>query len=128
MTSPSTPRPSLRDALRLPSPRRVLVADGGMGTQLQLAGLEPGDCGDAWNLTHPDRVQAIQRRYVDAGAQIILTNTFGTNHVVLSRYGLDSKAGAIASAAAANARAAAGDKAWVLGDIGPCGGFLSPHG
>jgi 5-methyltetrahydrofolate--homocysteine methyltransferase len=128
MTAPPTSRRPLRDALQRPDRDGILVADGGMGTQLQLAGLEPGDCGDAWNLAHPDRVQAIQRRYVDAGAHILLTNTFGTNHFVLSRYGLESKVADLAGAAAANARAAAGDRAWVLGDIGPCGGFLSPMG
>jgi 5-methyltetrahydrofolate--homocysteine methyltransferase len=116
---------SLSDALRRGTP---IVADGGMGTELQRAGLEPGGCGDEWNLLHPDRVQAIQRRYVDAGAQILLTNTFGTNRFVLSRYGLEDKAAEIARAAVRNARAAAGGRAWVLGDIGPCGGFLEPLG
>lgn len=105
-----------------------IVADGGMGTELQRAGLEPGGCGEEWNLVHPDRVQSIQRRYVEAGAQILLTNTFGTNPFVLSRYGLDEKAAAIATSAVRNARAAAGGRAWVLGDIGPCGGFLEPLG
>ena len=116
---------SLTDALRRSSP---IVADGGMGTELQRAGLEPGGCGDEWNLVHPERVQAIQRRYVEAGAQILLTNTFGTNRFVLARYGLEDKAVALARAAVLNARAAAGDRAWVLGDIGPCGGFLEPLG
>jgi 5-methyltetrahydrofolate--homocysteine methyltransferase len=104
------------------------IADGGMGTELQRSGLEPGGCGDAWNLTHPEAVQEIQRRYVDAGAQIILTNTFGTNRFVLSRYDLEARVADIARAAAINARAAAGTRAYVLGDIGPCGGFLEPLG
>lgn len=105
-----------------------VVGDGGMGTELQRAGLEPGGCGDEWNLSHPAEVQAIQGRYVDAGSQIILTNTFGTNRFVLSRYGLEERVGEIARAAAVNARAAAGSRAFVLGDIGPCGGFLEPLG
>ena len=104
------------------------IGDGGMGTELQRAGLEPGGCGDAWNLTHPEAVQAIQRRYVDAGAQLILTNTFGTNRFVLLRYELEDRVVDIARAAAINARAAAGTRAYVLGDIGPCGGFLEPLG
>jgi 5-methyltetrahydrofolate--homocysteine methyltransferase len=99
-----------------------------MGTELQRAGLEPGGCGDEWNLSHPDRVQAIQRRYVEAGAQIVLTNSFGTNRFVLSRYGLEHRAPALARAAARNAREAAAGRAWVLGDVGPCGGFLEPLG
>jgi 5-methyltetrahydrofolate--homocysteine methyltransferase len=99
-----------------------------MGTELQRAGLEAGGCGDEWNLSHPEQVQAIQRRYVEAGSQIVLTNTFGTNRFVLSRYGLEERVTEIARAAAINARAAAGTGAHVLGDIGPCGGFVEPLG
>ena len=58
-----------------------------MGTQLQLAGLEPGGCGEAWNLTHPERVLAIQRRYVEAGADCLTTNTFGGCRIMLQRHG-----------------------------------------
>ncbi|MBW7934850.1 MAG: homocysteine S-methyltransferase family protein [Gemmatimonadaceae bacterium] len=118
-------RESLLDAIRRGT---TLIGDGGMGTELQRAGLEPGGCGDAWNLSHPAEVQAIQRRYVEAGSQIILTNTFGTNQFVLSRYGLEDQVTGIARAGAINARAAAGTHAFVLGDIGPCGGFLEPLG
>ena len=64
---------SLLDAL----PQRPLLADGAMGTQLMFAGLEQGNCGEAWNLTHPDRVLGIQRRYAEAGSDCIMTNTFG---------------------------------------------------
>jgi len=106
----------------------TVIGDGGMGTELQRAGLEAGGCGDEWNLSHPEAVQAIQRRYVEAGSQIVLTNTFGTNRFVLSRYGLEERVAEIARAAAINARAAAGTRAHVLGDIGPCGGFLEPLG
>lgn len=106
----------------------TVIGDGGMGTELQRAGLEPGGCGDEWNLSHPDAVQAIQRRYVEAGSQIVLTNSFGTNRFVLSRYGLEGRVAEIARAAAINARAAAGSRAYVLGDIGPYGGFLEPLG
>ncbi|HEY3285602.1 MAG TPA: homocysteine S-methyltransferase family protein [Gemmatimonadaceae bacterium] len=115
----------LLDALRRGA---TFIGDGGMGTELQRAGLEAGGCGDAWNLTHPEEVQAIHRRYVEAGAEVILTNTFGTNRFVLSRYDLEGRAADIARAAAINARAAAEKRAYVLGDIGPCGGFLEPLG
>ena len=54
-----------------------------MGTQLMLAGLEQGNCGEAWNLTHPERVLAIQRRYAEAGSDCILTNTFGGSRIML---------------------------------------------
>jgi 5-methyltetrahydrofolate--homocysteine methyltransferase len=116
---------TLLDALRRGA---TFVGDGGMGTELQRAGLEPGGCGDAWNLSHPAEVQAIHQRYVESGAQVILTNTFGTNRFVLSRYDLEDRATDIARAAVANARAAVGTSAYVLGDIGPCGGFLEPLG
>jgi 5-methyltetrahydrofolate--homocysteine methyltransferase len=118
-------REPLLDVVRRGAP---VIGDGGMGTELQRAGLEPGGCGDEWNLSHPEAVRAIQRRYVESGSQIILTNTFGTNRFVLSRYGLEERVAEIARAAAVNARAAAGTRAYVLGDVGPCGGFLEPLG
>lgn len=99
-----------------------------MGTELQKAGLEPGGCGDEWNLTQPERVLRIQRAYVDAGSRCIVTNTFGSNRFVLSRYELQDQARALASAGARIAREACGDRGWVLGDVGPCGGFLEPLG
>ena len=65
---------------------RPLLGDGAMGTQLMLAGLEQGNCGEAWNLTHPERVLAIQRRYVDAGSDCLITNTFGGSRIMLTRH------------------------------------------
>ena len=65
---------------------RPLLGDGAMGTQLMIAGLEQGNCGEAWNLTHPERVLAIQRRYVDAGSDCLLTNTFGGSRIMLNRH------------------------------------------
>src|ERR1051326_662854 len=105
-----------------------LVGDGAMGTELQKAGLEPGGCGDEWNLTHSDRVLRIQRAYVDAGSQCLISNTFGSNRFVLSRYDLQDKVREIATAGARIAREAMGDRGWVMGDVGPCGGFLAPLG
>src|ERR1051325_127921 len=108
--------------------RAPLIGDGAMGTELQKAGLEPGGCGDEWNLIHPERVLQIQRGYVDAGSLCLITNTFGSNRFVLSRYKLENKARGIATAGARIAREAMGDRGWVLGDVGPCGGFLEPLG
>src|ERR1700691_3773701 len=65
---------------------RPLLGDGAMGTQLMLAGLEQGNCGEAWNLTHPERVLGIQRRYVDAGSECLITNTFGGSPIMLTRH------------------------------------------
>src|SRR3954469_24200491 len=66
---------------------RILLGDGAMGTQLMYAGLTQGSCGEAWNLTHPERVLAIQKRYADAGSDCILTNTFGGSRIMLNRHG-----------------------------------------
>ena len=109
---------------------RRLVCDGAMGTQLMLAGLESGACGELWNLTHPDRVLAIQRRYVEAGADCLITNTFGGSRIVLKRHGV---AGEVAGhqpgrRAASRARRLAVAPGYVLGDIGPLGAILEPYG
>ena len=108
---------------------RVLVSDGAMGTQLMAAGLEQGGCGEMWNVTHPDRVLAIQRRYVEAGADCLLTNTFGGNGLMLKRHGHFENLAAINHAAARIARQAFGDgEGFVLGDVGPVGGVMEPYG
>jgi 5-methyltetrahydrofolate--homocysteine methyltransferase len=108
---------------------RPLLADGAMGTQLMLAGLEQGGCGEAWNLTHPERVLAIQRRYAEAGADCILTNTFGGSRIMLNRHGNAERVAEINCAAVQIAREAFGDRdGYVIGDIGPFGGLMEPYG
>jgi 5-methyltetrahydrofolate--homocysteine methyltransferase len=108
---------------------RRLVCDGAMGTQLMLAGLQQGDCGELWNLTHPDRVLAIQQRYVEAGADCLITNTFGASRIGLARHGLANDVRAINEAATGIARKAFGARpGYVLGDIGPLGAMLEPYG
>jgi 5-methyltetrahydrofolate--homocysteine methyltransferase len=99
-----------------------------MGTELQRAGLAVGECGDRWNLEQPGRVIAIHTAYIEAGSDAIVTNSFGSNRWVLGRYGLADRVVAINRAAAIAARRAAARAASVLGDIGPCGGFLRPLG
>lgn len=100
-----------------------------MGTQLMLAGLEQGACGEAWNLTHPERVLAIQRRYAEAGADCIITNTFGASRIMLARHGHEQNLAAINRAGAQITREAFGGRAgFVLGDIGPLGAILEPYG
>ena len=114
------------DLLRMCRERTVL-GDGAMGTALQHAGLEPGQPGERWNLEHPDRVERIQRAYIDAGSAFVITNSFGANPWVLGRYDLAGKVEDLNRAAAAIARRAAGGRG-VLGDIGPFGGLLAPLG
>jgi len=108
--------------------RRVVVADGAMGTQLQEAGLAQGACGELWNIDNPAAVKAIQSRYREAGAEILLTNTFGASRLRLARFGLGDKAFEINRAGAAIAREIMGPNLYVLGDIGPCGDILEPAG
>lgn len=119
------PLPPLHEAVR----SRRLVCDGAMGTQLFLAGLESGACGEAWNLTHPDRVLGIQRRYAVAGADCIITNTFGGSRVMLRRHGHEKELADINAAGVRIAREALGGRpGYVLGDIGPLGALLEPYG
>ncbi len=109
--------------------RGTLLCDGAMGTQLQQAGLEPGGCGEAWNVDHPDRVVAIQSAYVAAGADCLITNTFGGSRVMLARHGEGDRVAAINRAGVEIARRAFGEKSgFVLGDIGPFGGIMEPLG
>jgi 5-methyltetrahydrofolate--homocysteine methyltransferase len=99
-----------------------------MGTELQRAGRPAGQPGELWNLEHPDRVEAIHRAYADAGADLVLTNTFGANRWVLGRYRLADSVEAIARAAAQAARRAVRADVFVLGDVGPSGALLKPLG
>ena len=108
---------------------KPLLGDGGMGTQLMAAGLEQGGCGEAWNLTEPDKILAIQRRYVNAGSDCLITNTFGGCRIMLDRHGVAGDVAPINRAAAEIARKAFGDRVgFVLGDIGPFGGIMEPYG
>jgi 5-methyltetrahydrofolate--homocysteine methyltransferase len=108
---------------------RRLVGDGAMGTQLMLAGLEQGSCGEAWNLSHPDRVLAIQQRYAEAGADCLITNTFGGSRLMLRRHGHEAELAEINRAGSRIARQAFGRRpGFVLGDIGPLGAILEPYG
>lgn len=117
--------PTLLEALKT----RVLLGDGAMGTQLMLAGLEQGACGEAWNLTRPERVLAIQRRYAEAGSDCILTNTFGGSRIMLNRHGHAEDVAGVNKAAVAITRAAFGGRpGYVIGDIGPFGGLMEPYG
>jgi len=108
---------------------RRLVCDGAMGTQLMLAGLASGECGEAWNLTYPDRVLKIQRQYAAAGADCLITNTFGGSRLMLQRHGRAEDLRALNGAGARLAREAFDGRAgFVLGDLGPLGAILEPFG
>jgi 5-methyltetrahydrofolate--homocysteine methyltransferase len=115
----------LLDAIK----ERPLLGDGAMGTQLMLAGLEQGNCGEAWNLTHPERVLAIQRRYTQAGSDCLLTNTFGGSRIMLNRHSHADDVVGVNAAGVRIAREAFGERdGYVIGDIGPFGGLMEPYG
>ena len=100
---------------------RVLVSDGAWGTFLHQKGLRADECPESWNLHRPDDVLEIARSYVIAGADIILTDSFGGSPFKLEGYGLRDQTFEINRAAAEISRKAAGDQVLVLGSIGPTG-------
>ena len=107
----------------------LLVADGATGTQLQAMGLPVGMAPELWNVERPDAILAHHRAYLDAGSQVILTNTFGGTRLKLDRTGdLGARTVELNRAAAAVAKEAAAGEAYVAGDIGPTGELLAPYG
>lgn len=113
------------------SARGWALADGAMGTQLFAAGLESGDSPERWNLDRPETIGDVHRRYIEAGSDLVLTNSFGGNRFRLTLHGLEGRVGQLNRAAAANARAAAdeaGRTVLVAGSMGPTGELLEPLG
>lgn len=115
----------LKDRLSLPG---ILVTDGATGTMLQNAGLPVGAPSELWVLENPDGVRALHRGYVEAGSDVILTDTFGGTRIKLESNHLGDKVVEINLNAARLAREIAGDKVFVFGDIGPTGKILEPLG
>lgn len=108
-----------------------LVADGAMGTNLFDAGLMTGDAPEIWNLEHPDRIASIHRAMVEAGADIILTNTFGGNRYRIALHGAEGRVAELNVAGAGLARAvadSAGRQVIVAGSMGPTGEIYQPVG
>jgi 5-methyltetrahydrofolate--homocysteine methyltransferase len=99
----------------------VLVLDGAMGTLLFEAGLETGACPEFWNETHPDAVQRIHRAYLEAGSDIIETNTFGGTRLRLEKYGLGDRVSELNARAARLAKSVCPGGRYVAGSIGPTG-------
>ncbi len=106
--------------------RRILILDGAMGTMLQRKGLQGNS--ESFNLTDPETIGGIHSEYIEAGADIITTNSFSANSISQSEHNLSDKAGQMAEAAARIARKAAGEaprKVWVAGSVGPTSKSLS---
>lgn len=116
---------------RLLDDKKVLLADGATGTNLFMAGLESGEPPEFWTIEHPDRIERLHQGFVDAGADIILTNTFGGNARRLRLHKAEGRVGELNAAAAAIARRVA-DKAGrpvvVAGSVGPTGDLFEPLG
>ena len=108
--------------------KKVLVADGGWGTELMKRGLKLGEVPEAWNIDHREDVLTVALSYVMAGAEILLTNTFGASPLKLTKVGLEHRAGEINRLGAEISREAAGNRALVFGSIGPTGEFMPPLG
>jgi 5-methyltetrahydrofolate--homocysteine methyltransferase len=102
----------------------ILISDGAWGTFLQQKGLQPGECPELWNITHREAVLSIAQSYVDAGSNMIETNSFGGSSFKLDQYGLGDRVFEINKAASEISRLAAGKEVFVLGSIGPTGKFL----
>jgi homocysteine S-methyltransferase len=113
-------------ALRALLAEGPLVADGGMGTALIDAGAGPGECMEALNVKAPARVAAIHTAFVDAGAGLVITNTFGANRYRLEQHALADRVGELCAAAVALARDAG--EVLVGGSVGPLGVRLQPYG
>jgi 5-methyltetrahydrofolate--homocysteine methyltransferase len=108
-----------------------ILADGAMGTMLFASGLAHGDAPERWTLEHPERVAAIHRGYLEAGSQILMTNTFGANRLRLGLHNLEDRVTELNRNAAELLRAeiqTSGKQALAAGDIGPSGGVLLPYG
>ncbi|MEN9722088.1 MAG: hypothetical protein RJB38_74 [Pseudomonadota bacterium] len=108
--------------------RRILVLDGSMGALLQNRGLPAGMAPDVWMMDHPEIIERAHRDYVEAGADILLTNTFGSSRWRLAEYDAYPRLREINAKAVEIARRAAGSHAFVAGDIGPSGETVFPTG
>jgi 5-methyltetrahydrofolate--homocysteine methyltransferase len=104
--------------------RGPVVTDGAWGTELQARGLQSGEFPDAWNLTHPEKVLEVAAAYVQAGSQVILTNTFGANRLRLAAHGLAAQLAEINRRGVEISRQAADGRATVFASIGPTGKML----
>jgi 5-methyltetrahydrofolate--homocysteine methyltransferase len=103
--------------------KRVLVSDGAWGTELIKKGFQSGSCPELWNLEKPDEIYSIAKTYVDAGSDIISTNSFGASKIKLEHFGLSDSTYQINRKAAEISKSAAKEKL-VMGSIGPTGKFL----
>ena len=108
--------------------RNYVILDGAMGTNLFMKGLTSGECPESWNLDNPKKIFEIHESFVNAGSDIIVTNTFGGNQFRLKLHQLESKVKELNYSGAQIARKSAGKKVFIAGSIGPSGEILEPLG
>jgi 5-methyltetrahydrofolate--homocysteine methyltransferase len=106
----------------------TIISDGALGSQLMARGVSVHDCLDAASLNRPELLREIAAAYLDAGAEILTTNTFGASPLKLASYGLDDRTDEINRRAVELLRDVAADRAWVAGSVGPTGRILLPYG
>jgi len=106
----------------------TLCGDGGWGTQLMARGLKPGDSPEDLNLSSPEALVEVAALYVEAGAELITTNTFGGSSLKLHSYGLDDRTEEINRAAVEVLKPVVADKAYISASVGPTGKLLKPYG
>lgn len=114
--------------------KRPLLLDGAMGTMLQTYGLKSGECPEEWNISHPQVITKIHQEYINAGADIILTNTFGGSKIKLSNFGLGNDMVKINESAVniakevINKERGSQKRIFIGGSMGPTGKILEPYG
>jgi len=106
----------------------LIIGDGAMGTMLQAKGLTSGTLPEIWNAEHAKLVAQVHRAYLDAGSQIITTNTFGGNRLIMDKKGMAERSAELTRLGASLAKDVAGDRAWVAGSVGPTGELMKPIG
>jgi len=108
--------------------KRVVVFDGGMGSTVVSLGLPEGECPESWNLNHSEVIENIHQKYLEVGADVTETNTFGASRLRLASFGYEDQVEKINVRAVEIAKKVCPEEKFVAGDIGPCGGFLKPVG
>jgi methionine synthase I (cobalamin-dependent)/5,10-methylenetetrahydrofolate reductase len=127
-TSPTPERPRAALLARLVDPAAIVVFDGAMGTMLYAKGVFINQCYDELNIRSPALVRGVHDEYVQAGAEVLETNSFGANRAKLAQYGLESQVAELNRRAAQLARDAAGEDRLVAGAVGPLGVRIEPYG
>jgi 5-methyltetrahydrofolate--homocysteine methyltransferase len=106
----------------------ILVCDGAMGTELQRRGLPSDSCPEEYNVTHPELVEGILHDYLEAGADILTTNSFGGNRIRLNEYGFEGRVREFSRRSVEIAKAVSQGKCYIAGSLGPTGQILEPLG